>query len=1312
MPLSSNGSIRPLLTRKQFLIVTIAFLSFIALALGIRSLIADFVSSRWSTIREDREHRIAVELQSQFSDFERRAFADVDSVAGYPETDSLFSIGIDSVRQAMFFERILPRIREETSIELYDEEGDLIGWSGARGPSIDLPENDKKPRSFVIEDPIYSYLIIIVPVNGADSTRGYIVGKKLIEVNYPINNRFINSKVLAGTFASQIDWNVQFEFHPGETLSHDSLRLHVNLLNLAGERIGSMILAREELSTVIERWEQYCSRLADLLGLGLIVIIILYGATQSAVRNSPTLRMVVVTFALWLVRYVLIWIDFPGSYFLSALFDPMKFGSSFGFGLAKSIGDMFLSALVLGANVTFIAVAAAGGIISGWSTKKAPGKLRGIVAFVFVVGCALLLAGLIRGFAATVHSAVFDADLPYNDPTFVLPPLDLGIMLLSLIVIAASLIIAAIVLICLAWNVARSSSRHGGSGFRTGLWFSIVFLIVGLFFGALQVQPLMSPLERAISMAAFALVALLVSALYRTRQRVFEPAAIFCIVIVAFMLLVPILDDKVHALDRVHVELMANEMISPTDSWLTLLVNRSLSELADTASAGILMHGDTLARRSLAFRQWAKSTLSKEGNNCSIGYMDENDSLVSEFHIGASPHAYTKRSPVIPATSPSVTIEEKTVNGRAVKWYVGYAAMRSDSGTRIGGVRVEITGSRESMLKGEAPEFLRSGSRESFRTHFRPMVLSEYYQGKLLFSTGETIPQNRTLPPIISREKVGQREGIWVEENIEGEQYESLYIPEESAKAEDSWIALSMPSLDVRWHVYSFLRYVIFFLLIAAAGIALVILVRFIHGEHLRTTFRQKLMAAFVAVSLIPVVILVYYNRLYAVEQSDEFNTKRLGEQTTLVVSELQESMMTSVPAALTRLRDDLCAGIADEVDVDFNVYYGHLLQASSKPEMFVSELLDTRLSAAAYREIILKKKKFFVEYQRIGTLPYVVGYRPLVAADGSVMGVVSVPSLYRQIEINEDVTRRSVFLYGAYGVALLLAVVAGTTFANQISRPIRRLTVATREVGTGKLDVLIHRQSHDELGELEQAFQEMTDDLKRSQQEIIKAQREMAWREMAKQVAHEIKNPLTPMKLSVQHLRKAFRDGAHDFGGLLEQVSNTLLEQIDALSRIASEFSHFARMPERVIDVCSINDVLLEARNLFQQERIHFDIDMDPSAPVVVADREELRRAFINLLRNAVQAMKGEGRVRLSTKRINDTVEICVSDIGTGIPPEIMSRLFEPNFSTKTDGMGLGLPIVKRIVDDLGGTIDVQSTLASGTTVCIRLPIRRNVAS
>ena len=312
-------------------------------------------------------------------------------------------------------------------------------------------------------------------------------------------------------------------------------------------------------------------------------------------------------------------------------------------------------------------------------------------------------------------------------------------------------------------------------------------------------------------------------------------------------------------------------------------------------------------------------------------------------------------------------------------------------------------------------------------------------------------------------------------------------------------------------------------------------------------------------------VILVYYNRLYAVQQSEELNVKRLSGETSLVVSEIQEDMMTSVPATLAQLKDDLCAQVADEIDVDFNVYYSALLQASSKPEMFTSELLDPRLSAVAYREIVLKKKKFFLEYQRIGTLPYVVGYRPLVAEDGSVMGVVSVPSLYRQIEINEDVTRRSVFLYGAYAVALLLAVVVGTMFANQISRPIRRLTVATREVGTGKLDVRVHRQSRDELGELEQAFEEMTNDLKRTQDENIKAQRELAWREMAKQVAHEIKNPLTPMKLSVQHLRQAYRDGVKDFDALLEQVSNTVLEQIDALSRIASEFSHFARMPEQI---------------------------------------------------------------------------------------------------------------------------------------------------
>jgi nitrogen fixation/metabolism regulation signal transduction histidine kinase len=434
---------------------------------------------------------------------------------------------------------------------------------------------------------------------------------------------------------------------------------------------------------------------------------------------------------------------------------------------------------------------------------------------------------------------------------------------------------------------------------------------------------------------------------------------------------------------------------------------------------------------------------------------------------------------------------------------------------------------------------------------------------------------------------------------------------------------------------------------------------------------------------------------------------KWLSNQTSVVASQIQRQLGISLPVVFSQLTDERCSEIANDLNADFIVYLGTLTQASSKPEMFTAELLDRHLSAEAYRNIILEKKNFFAENRVIGKLPYVLGYRPIVAENGSVIGVVSVPTIYRQAEMNQELTRRDVFLYGAYAIALALSLVVGTVFANQISSPVRRLKLATQQIASGKLDVELPRKSGDELGELEQAFREMVRDLRNAQELMIKAQRELAWREMAKQIAHEIRNPLTPMKLSVQQLRQAYKDGAKDFGKIFQSISDTILVQIESLSKIATEFSYFARMPPRKIEVCNVHDILEEARSLYDQEsKITFESDYAAEMPLVNADHEELRRAFINIMRNAVQALEHGGSIALRTRRSDGRVEIQIADTGPGISSESQRRLFEPNFSTKTEGMGLGLAIVKKIIDDLGGTISIDSTVGKGTTVSIRLPL------
>jgi nitrogen fixation/metabolism regulation signal transduction histidine kinase len=244
-----------------------------------------------------------------------------------------------------------------------------------------------------------------------------------------------------------------------------------------------------------------------------------------------------------------------------------------------------------------------------------------------------------------------------------------------------------------------------------------------------------------------------------------------------------------------------------------------------------------------------------------------------------------------------------------------------------------------------------------------------------------------------------------------------------------------------------------------------------------------------------------------------------------------------------------------------------------------------------------------------------------------------------------------------------------------------------------------------------------MQDQLGESRRRLARQERQLAWREMARQVAHEIKNPLTPMKLSVQHLRRSFdrktKEQEDDFTGLFNRITTTLTEQIDALARIANEFSSFARMPSRVEESIDINSVVEEAAALMQAEvAFNLDLALAPDPLIIQADREEVRRIFINLIKNAIQSIPDdrEGEIKILTRRdqVGDLwwAHTIVSDNGGGIPDDVKSKIFVPNFSTKTSGTGLGLAIARKSVEDLHGSIGFETVENEGSAFWIRLPL------
>jgi len=250
----------------------------------------------------------------------------------------------------------------------------------------------------------------------------------------------------------------------------------------------------------------------------------------------------------------------------------------------------------------------------------------------------------------------------------------------------------------------------------------------------------------------------------------------------------------------------------------------------------------------------------------------------------------------------------------------------------------------------------------------------------------------------------------------------------------------------------------------------------------------------------------------------------------------------------------------------------------------------------------------------------------------------------------------------------------------------------------------------NDEIGKLVNEYNRMIDELARSAELLARSERESAWREMARQVAHEIKNPLTPMKLSVQYLEQSWNRHSPDWDKRLAKFTQTMIEQIDTLSAIAGEFSDFAKMPVTKKENTNLVEVIQNAISLFRNyDNVHITFSKPSFSDFFVfADKEQLLRAFNNLLKNSIQAIgtRPDGKIEITVEHSGTNCKIEITDNGGGIPAELRNKIFSPNFTTKSGGMGLGLAIVRSIIVNSGGEISFRSVEGEGTTFVILLPL------
>jgi len=376
------------------------------------------------------------------------------------------------------------------------------------------------------------------------------------------------------------------------------------------------------------------------------------------------------------------------------------------------------------------------------------------------------------------------------------------------------------------------------------------------------------------------------------------------------------------------------------------------------------------------------------------------------------------------------------------------------------------------------------------------------------------------------------------------------------------------------------------------------------------------------------------------------------------------------------------------------------MLIGSSTPELFEHNLLSPHMAP----ELFFTGNTSVTLYETIGDMRYLAAYQEFVNGNFMPIGYISVPSFISEDEMMMQVDKFLRWLIPVYVIILLLAIIISSLVSRGLTAKLSKLGDRMRNLRLDHTASHITYTAHDEVGELVTRYNQMVDQLEKSSILLAKSEREGAWRTMARQIAHEINNPLTPMKLSIQRLQRL--KGTDRFDRVFDEVSCMLVEQIDTLSLIASSFSAFAKMPEVKVDVVDIAAKLSQAVALCRNnpEGIPVRYVGADYGVLAYADPDQVSQVFVNIIRNAVQAIRDDARrtegslsvpgdIIVIMKDLGAEIEVSVSDNGPGIPEDIRSKIFVPNFTTKSTGTGLGLAISRNIVEGSGGRICFETS-------------------
>jgi len=1168
------------------------------------------------------------------------------------------------------------------SVGVFAPNGKLIAWN----KTIAINQDDLFPLKEPFGDTYFSrkklitYLSVIDTLH-LDGDQFFFSVSLPVEKHYSVQSPFFNdisfSKELSEKFYTSFD----IDFNSFAAYTRDGRKFSFEILNNKNNKIGLVTFNKPALDVNLNELYSEVSTIQSILVI--IGVLLLSFAFRKEFRRIRSLsyKLFILVFYFFVLRMILYYLNFPSNILTGALVNPAYFSSAFGGGVVKSPVEFFITMFF----TLLTGITAYRYMLKFIESPETVKYKKYSSFFILLLPVTTLFFWTIRGLNAAIRSVIFDSTLRYfKDPTLI-PDFPSIVMNLNTLMLgtAVTAILCSFVLLLFSLFPSTGVSKAK----RNFVFLFLFFQAAGIAFIYVQKQPLITP---AFSILFVIFLFILIYHIYfLKRKSVFNYVYI---TLCASILTISLLNHFNLDLEKEALKTTALEINRPNDNLLRFIVGETLTNAIKDENLKRIFTRENHNFNATAFRLWSHSSLQRESLNSVVTIYNNSLEPLGSFGIGVPLDLNTADYLDVPEnTDPDVT--EISLPGSNGKSYFAGILPVTDGDAVLGFVTAAVDVDVHNLISPNMPPFLESKKNIlSSVLDISQLKIFEISDSGLVNVSGDIYPSRDQLKPFLHLKNSSKNE-FWLHPSFNQEKY-LTYILKTEIDGHIKLTAVSLREKHFTWNMYNFFKIFI----VQSIFIIILFIVAFILNlKKMRYSFRVQLLIAFLVISIVPVVILAIYNRQMVSQRSEAEVLNELSERLKYVENHINRQAKNFPDRNIT----DIFNNASEELGISFSVYNGSDIIYSSRKQFYDAGFFENKINPEVYynlnylnyRELPVKES---VEKYHYDALYKRISYR-------GTNYIFEVNDAFNKIRATLSVLDIDIFLFGLYSFALLIIIVISTVLANKISAPIRRLTKATDSIAHGDLNVIIENNEKGEIRELLDGFNLMTKELKRNESELAALERESAWKEMAKQVAHEIKNPLTPMKLAIQQLRAAYSDQNKNFNEMFEKLSATVLNQIENLSQIASEFSRFAKMPNLNIEVIDLIPVIKDTVNLFVDEKVKITVNSSLQNSAVEADRSHLRRMIINFIRNSIQA--GASGISIYIGLSDTYYDITIEDNGSGIPEEIQHKIFDANFTTKAKGMGIGLKLSKRFIEGINGKIELIKTSSEGTIFRISIP-------